>query len=401
MLVAATGVGAGDLAAAGLAGSQLGVAVLWAVLIGAFLKFVQTEGLARWQLATGTTVLEGTIALLGRPAIAIFMPYLIFWSFFVGAALMGACGVTLYAIFPVFDDPSTAKVVFGILQALIGLALVLIGGFKLFERVMGLCIGVMFITVAATAVALWPGWSEVMSGLCIPAAETLEGTGLTWTVALMGGVGGTVTVLCYGYWIREKGRVSVSDITACRIDLGAGYLMTAIFGIAMVIIASRVRVEGRGAGFIVQLAETLEEPLGAPGKWAFLAGAWGAVFSSLLGVLQAVPLIFADLCRQIARRGMSTRETERLPPLERSRTYRCFLLALAFVPMLGLMVSFKEAQKIYAVIGACFLPILALALLILNRARHMPSKEHANKPITVAILVATMAFFSWILWSKF
>ena len=53
LLVAATGVGAGDLATASLTGSQLGTAVLWAVVVGAFLKLVLTEGLARWQLATG------------------------------------------------------------------------------------------------------------------------------------------------------------------------------------------------------------------------------------------------------------------------------------------------------------------------------------------------------------
>ena len=45
LLVAATGVGAGDLATASIAGSKLGVTILWAVLLGAFLKFVLTEGL--------------------------------------------------------------------------------------------------------------------------------------------------------------------------------------------------------------------------------------------------------------------------------------------------------------------------------------------------------------------
>ena len=51
LLVAATGVGTGDLATAGFAGSKLGVAVLWAVVLGAFVKYVLNEGLARWQLA--------------------------------------------------------------------------------------------------------------------------------------------------------------------------------------------------------------------------------------------------------------------------------------------------------------------------------------------------------------
>ena len=47
LLVAATGVGAGDLATGAFTGNQLGVAVLWAVVLGAVLKFVVNEGLAR------------------------------------------------------------------------------------------------------------------------------------------------------------------------------------------------------------------------------------------------------------------------------------------------------------------------------------------------------------------
>jgi Mn2+/Fe2+ NRAMP family transporter len=66
LLLAATGVGAGDLATASFAGGLLGTAVLWAVVFGAFLKFVVTEGLARWQLATGETLIEGAVSRGGR-----------------------------------------------------------------------------------------------------------------------------------------------------------------------------------------------------------------------------------------------------------------------------------------------------------------------------------------------
>jgi Mn2+/Fe2+ NRAMP family transporter len=110
LLVAATGVGAGDLASAGFAGSHLGTAILWAVLVGAFFKFVITEGLMRWQLATGQTLLEGMAHRLGRIPGWLFLPYLLLWSFFVGSALMSACGVTLHAIFPVFENGVTAKI---------------------------------------------------------------------------------------------------------------------------------------------------------------------------------------------------------------------------------------------------------------------------------------------------
>lgn len=86
LLVAATGVGAGDLATASFAGSYLGVAILWAVVVGGLLKLVLTEGLARWQLATGKTLLEGLAHHVGPMVGWVFLPYLLLWSFFVIAA---------------------------------------------------------------------------------------------------------------------------------------------------------------------------------------------------------------------------------------------------------------------------------------------------------------------------
>jgi len=220
LLVAATGVGAGDLATSALTGSRLGTAVLWAVLVGALMKYVLTEGLARWQLATGSTVLEGAVRHLGRPVAWVFLPYLAFWSFCVASALMSACGVAFHALIPVMEDAPAAKVVFGALHGAAGAALVLAGGFRAFERVMAACVALMTLTVVVTAFALAPDPEALLRGL-VPSAATLGGPALGWTVALVGGVGGTVTILCYGYWIREQGRRGLGDLWTCRLDLGA------------------------------------------------------------------------------------------------------------------------------------------------------------------------------------
>ena len=66
ILVAATGIGAGDLATSAFTGRALGLTVLWAVVLGAFFKFVLNEGLARWQLATGRTLVEGCCDRFGK-----------------------------------------------------------------------------------------------------------------------------------------------------------------------------------------------------------------------------------------------------------------------------------------------------------------------------------------------
>lgn len=382
------------MATAAFTGNKLGLAILWAVLLGAFLKFVLNEGLTRWQLVTGQTLLEGAVHRLGRPVQYIFMPYLLLWSFFVGSALMSACGVAMHAIVPVFSDATQGKIVFGIAHSLLGLLLVHFGGFPLFEKVMSATIAMMFVTVLLTASLICEDWGVVVQGLFIPRIPHLASEGLGWTIALMGGVGGTLTVLCYGYWIREKDRKGPEHLQTCRIDLGVAYAATAIFGIAMVIIGSTIQVEGKGANLIVNLADKLAEPLGDTGKWVFLIGAWGTVFSSLFGVWQAVPYIFADFCGLVRTFGSDGASEVR--PIEvdtRGWAYRGYLAAIAIVPMLGLFVSFTQIQKIYAVFGALFMPMLAFVLLILNGRSDWISTRWRNRPSTVAILLATLIVF--------
>ena len=396
-LVAATGIGAGDLATASFTGSQLGLAILWAVVVGGFLKFVLTEGLARWQLVTGQSLLEGAVTHLGHVVSWIFIPYLFLWSFFVGSALMSACGVTLHAMIPYFEEASSGKVFFGIASSLIGLGMVWVGGFQLFEKVMAICITVMFVTVILTAVLLWPGTKEVISGLLLPSIPDIKGAGITWTVALMGGIGGSLTLLCYGYWIREKGRTDPEAIKTCRIDLAIGYSVTIIFGLAMVIIGSTIEIEGKGADLLIRLAERLEGPIGPLGRWLFLMGAFGAVFSSLLGVWQSIPYLFTNLW------NLYTRPTQQSCPTKdvtTSNPYRFYLLAIAIVPMLGLLMSFKEIQKFYAVIGAAFIPLLSLALLFLNGKRKLMG-NYSNRLTTKVMLLATLLFFGSMAWMKF
>ena len=396
LLLAATGVGAGDLATASFTGSLLGTAVLWVVVVGAFLKFVVTEGLARWQLATDQTLLEGVVHRLGCAAGWLFLPYLMFWSFFVASALMSACGVTLHAIFPIFEEARDGKIVFGILASVLGLALVWTGGYRLFERIMRGCVAVMFVTVVLTAALVWPGTADVLQGLLIPRIPDMEGEGLAWTIALLGGVGGTFTVLCYGYWIREAGRAGTEQLRTCRLDLGAGYFMTAVFGIAMVIVGSTVEIEGQGAGLLVSLSARLAETLGPGGKWLFLLAALGAVFSSLLGVWQAVPYLFADTWQLVRRPPYTTGKSLQVAAIDtRSRPYRGYLVALAIVPMVGLLASFQEIQKIYAIVGASIIPLLALILLIFNGRADWVGREARNSVLTSVVLVAALAFFIW------
>jgi Mn2+/Fe2+ NRAMP family transporter len=399
LIVAATGVGAGDLATGAFTGSKLGLAILWAVVLGAVLKFTVNEGLARWQLATGQTLLEGVARHFGRWAILVFLAYLVFWSYFVASALMSACGVAGHAIVPAFDDPKRAKIVFGLLHSAVTVVLLYLGGFRWFEWIMSGLVGLMFVVVVGTAIAIGPDWPQVARGLVVPSIPDLRGEGVSWTLALLGGIGGTVTVLSYGYWIRAEGRHGTGEIGACRIDLAAGYAMTGLFGLGMVIIGSEfLDLKGdpsKGTTFVIQLGKQIETRLPAIGplaRWGFVIGAWAAVYSSMLGVWQSVPFLFADSWRLMW--GSPANATESNQPADsRSRPYLAYQLALATVPAIGLWYEFVEVQKLYSIVGAFFVPILAIALLALNSRKDLP-RPARNSWLAIGVLVAAILFFA-------
>lgn len=395
ILVAATGVGAGDLATAAFTGGRLGTAVLWAVVLGALLKFVVTEGIARWQVATGETLLEGAMSRLGRPAQIVFGLYFFPWCLFVGGALMSACGVAAQSLVPMFDDAEQGKLVLGIGHSAVGAALVLAGGFKLFERAMAVCVGLMFLSVTATAVMLRPDLGDIARGLFVPVIPDAGGEGVGWTVALIGGVGGTLTVLCYGYWLREQQSDGGGETTigAARADLGLGYAVTAVFGLAMVVIGSTVSTDGSGVGLIANLGDRVGEVTGGAGRFVFLFGAWTAIVSSLLGVWQSVPMLFVTWLDAV--RGARVDDD---PP--RRAAYKVALVALALVPIVGLQLDFRSVQKLYGVFGATFVPVLAVALLVMNGRRGWVG-AHRNGPWTIAALGLCLAFFAWLVVRRF
>jgi Mn2+/Fe2+ NRAMP family transporter len=384
MLVAATGVGAGDLLTASLAGSRLGLALLWAAWIGAALKWFLNEGIARWQMATGTTLLEGWVGRLGPWIRWVFLLYLIPWTFFTGGALINACGVAGTGILPLSHDLARSKILWGIVHSLLGALLVWRGGFRLFERLMALCVALMFAGVILTALLIQPDWGHVAAGLFVPHIPT---GGTAYTLGVLGGVGGTVTLMSYGYWIRERGRAGERGARECRIDLGVGYAMTALFGVSMIVIGSRVALR-QGPTAALELAGQLALALGPAGKWIFLAGFWGAVFSSLLGVWQSIPYLFADFY-YLGRGAPGPAVLAGTPP------YRAYLAAIAVAPLPLLWMSLEHAQLTYAVLGACFMPLLALTLLLLNTRAAWVGPRLRNRWLTNAVLGATLCYFAY------
>jgi Mn2+/Fe2+ NRAMP family transporter len=146
----------------------------------------------------------------------------------------------------------------------------------------------------------------------------------------------------------------------------------------------------KGTTFVIDLGKQLEGRLGSLARWGFVIGAWCAVYSSMLGVWQSVPFLFADAWR--LARGETTDKASEPAVSTRSRAYLLYQFALASIPAVSLWTSFVQMQKFYAIVGAFFVPILAVVLLALNSRRSLLGNQKSGWLIQ-AVLIAAVVFF--------
>ncbi len=385
LVVAATGVGAADLVATLVAGSKYGYALLWCAVLGCLMKIVLVEGAGRWSLATGKTIYEGWSS-LGAWTSWYFGPYIVVWGFVYGAAAMAGTGLPLHSVFPVFSVTA-----WGIVSGLIGLALVWGGRYGLFEKVLGFLVLLMFVTMVGAAALTLPNLGEVLTGL----VPLVPDGGLVYVLSLAGGVGGTITLAAYGYWLREKGWITPRHMRVMRIDNAVAYAVTGLFVVATLIVGAELLYSAgiavsTGDQGLLDLSEVLADRYGTVAGTVFLVGFWAAAMSSLVGVWNGVSLMFADFVGHV--RGLGADDPARRAG---GTWYRAYVLWLTFPPMVMLFLG-KPVWLIlaYGVLGAFFMPFLAVTLLWLLNSDRTP-KEWRNKlHSNAAMVVCALAFLA-------
>jgi Mn2+/Fe2+ NRAMP family transporter len=218
-------------------------------------------------------------------------------------------------------------------------------------------------------------------------------------LAVIGGVGGSVTLLSYGYWIREKRWEGRGWIRMVRVDLTLAYVLTGLFGLAVMVLAAWVLHEGgvdvQGRQGVLRMAEMLEPLLGPVGRLTFLLGFWGAVATSMYGTWQGVPYMFCDFVGLIR----STDDKPRPVVGPRSVWYRAFLVWLSLPPMLLLLFDRPVALiVVYSVLGSLFMPFLAMTLLYMNSRTEWVGPELRNGWLQSLMLVLCLVLFAGLGW---
>jgi Mn2+/Fe2+ NRAMP family transporter len=385
IVIAVTGVGAGDMVSSLVAGTDFGMVLLWAVVLGAILKYFLTEGIGRWYMASGQTILQGWRS-IGRVAIWYFVVYLFIVTFVFGAAVTSTAALAVDAAFP------------GVLPlwawaALHGVAaffVVGIGRYALFELIMKTFAALKFGIVILLAILLAPSLGEIALGFVprIPEGALIN------VLAIIGGVGGTYSLAAYTYWVRERGWRHSDWIPTMRTDLTLGYALTALFMVSMLIIGAEL-LFGTGTSIsddagLLALVDPMQDRFGLLARWAFLIGFWAVATGAMLGAWNGGAHLFADCVRTI-REVPDEEASDYLS--EKNIFFRGFLAWMSFPPMI--LLSFGEPVLlviVYASLGALFLPFLAVTLLILLNSQRV-APEYRNRLVSNVILAVSVIPF--------
>ena len=325
----------------------------------------------------------------GKPASVKFAfgVYLVIWTVGVSAALTNACGLGIANLTGNALPQSWGAV----LHSLIGFAFVYLGGYGKFEKLMKVLVGVMGFSILVCAALTMNNPGPALTGLVLP---TIPGGSGTYVLSLIGGIGGSVTMLSYNYWMREEGMRGSGYLSYVRGDVAVAYVFTALFGISIMLIANTAffvpGVALKDAEAVPRMAAFLGTILGPFGIWAYGLGFWAAVFASLLGVWQSVPYLYADIYGVM--KGLSVAAREDITKV----TSRPYQLGLIFISLVPLPLAFTGAPLLvivtYTVIGSLFVPFLAGTLLYLNNKvdwadRDVPKNALMTNVLLVAILV--------------
>jgi Mn2+/Fe2+ NRAMP family transporter len=392
-----------------VAGAEYGMVLLWAAVLGTGLKLALAEGVGRWHLATGTTLLDGWRR-LGYWATVFFGAYIIIWGFVYGATAMSAVGLPLNALFG-----GLAVRYWAMIAGVVGLALVWAQRYHVFEKFMTVLVLIKFVSVVSIALLVSPNLGELFSGL-VPRLP--EGSVVN-VLGLIGGVGGTITMAAYGYWMIAKGWKGTRWLSMMRLDNTVGYVMTGIFVIAMLVVGAEILrgqdLTSSDSGLLT-LGTALGENYGDWARIVFLIGFLAVTSSSLLGVWNGVSLLFTDWTRTIrlphgakaeAELEAAEAETARdasIDPTgtatgyeatvaERSLPFRGYLLWLTIPPMALLFLDKPFGLTlVYGVLGSAFMPFLGITLMLLLNSKRVVGEGRSGWVSNVLLTGASALF---------
>jgi len=398
--------GSGELLFTPRVGALYGYALLWALLVAVALKWFINREVGRYTVVTGRTILEGFARLPGPRGWAVWLmllPQLVV----AVATIAGLAGSAATAL--VLALPGDVRI-WTVAAIVAAAALVLLGRYRLIERVAIVFAVVLALASTTAALSVGPDVAELSSGLAPQLPPDLDyAEVLPWLGFMLSGAAG---MIWYSYWLREKGYGAAGGhassgetderqhrerlrgwLRQLTLDNSVAVLGTLLVTLAFLVLGTELlRPEGlvpeedRVAEVLGQLLGTIWGPVGF---WFMVTAVFIGFWDTVLSDQDGFGRMFASGTRLIARQS----GVDHLPAPEPLR--RLFVGIVTAALPIGLYLLVGEPiglLQLAGVIEAAHIPVLAGLTLYLGR-RELPADLRPSR-FTFFMTALAAGFFA-------
>ena len=297
LLFASAAIGTSHLVLSTRAGAHHGMIFFWIIAGVMLLKYPFYEFGPRYANATGNSLIKGYKD-QGTWAVLVFLLVIVVSMFAVPAAIAAVCAGLLATIFGVtgITVPVLAGIILGI-----SVLLLLMGGYGGLEKVIKFISVVLFVSVIIAFVAvLQKGQMEVIENF--QPTPILEGAGLGLLIGLLGWMpAGMEASTMNSIWRVEKTKASGfrPSLRESLFDFNLGFVFTLLLALmfltigAFSVFGTGVVLDGNATQFSNKLLQIFVSNVGDWSYYIIAFAAFGAIYGTLLTVLDAYPRCFA------------------------------------------------------------------------------------------------------------
>lgn len=387
-------IGTGSVTSMVVAGSSYGMQLLWVLFLSCLFSWVLMEAYGRYTIVTGTSALFGFRKNLkyGK-LIAILI--IVGVSFGQLNSLIGILGISANAIFeilalfiPAIEGMEYQAVLF-IAILIIGImyALLWVGKYSFFEKILILFVTLMGLSFLLSLFIVFPDPKEIAAGF-VPSIPQVEG-GKMMVAAFVGTTMAAATFLSRPLFIFGKGWTLANLKDQQRDALWAAILIFFISGSIMAVAAGALFPEGKVVTRVLDMVSTLEPIAGRFAIAIFFLGTLSAGLSSIFPILMITPLMIADY-----QAGKLDTESKQFKIL----TGIACIIGLS-VPILG--ANPIQMQILSQVFNVFVLPLVILGIIILTNNKKLMGEYRAglllNTGMALALVFACIISYNGVL----
>lgn len=376
LLFAGAAIGVSHLVQSTRAGADFGFGLLWALLLINLFKYPFFQFGPRYAMATGESLLEG-YQKLGKGVLITYFILTFATMFTIQTAVTIVTAGIAVNLFGITDNIVLCSVVI----LLICLLLLLIGRYRLLDRLIKIIIITLTITsIIAVFAAIFNNHAPIRFAQILPKG----GIEIAFLIAFMGWMPAPLDIsVWHSLWAIEK-KKDTKEFSQknAMFDFNLGYLSTIILGIcfvalgALVMYGSGETFSPQGGVFAGQLISLYTENLGAGFYIVIAIAAFTTMFSTTLTTLDASPRAMA-------------KTTNLLFNKDGKHGYLIWILVLALGT--GIILAFFLSEmgmlvKIATILSFVTAPFYAIVNFKLISSRHTPKEWQPS---------VTMKILSW------